>query len=88
LLQDVIRFAYKVEKKIFNRKLMLRNTPTQSNPLHEECTLMLLICRFNQKFPDKIKAHYVNTEEQTADTLTKTLARPLFERFKQRLGLI
>jgi len=30
----------------------------------------------------------VNTENQAADIFTKSLARPLFEKFKKRLGLI
>jgi hypothetical protein len=37
---------------------------------------------------ERIKVHYVNTGNQAADIFTKSLARPLFEKFKKRLGLI
>ena len=37
---------------------------------------------------ERIKVHYVHTENQAADILIKSLARPLFEKCKKRLGLI
>jgi hypothetical protein len=32
---------------------------------------------------ERIKVHYVNTEEQATDILTKSLALPLFENIKK-----
>jgi len=37
---------------------------------------------------ERIKAHYVNTENQEPDIFTKSLARPLFEKFKKRLEMV
>jgi len=34
---------------------------------------------------ERIKVHYVNTEDQAADILTKSLARLLFKKFKKKL---
>jgi hypothetical protein len=63
--------------------------PAQSNPSHEQSTLKSLISGFNKKLPkERIKVHHMNTENQAADIFTKSLAWPLFERFKKRLGLI
>ena len=37
---------------------------------------------------ERIKVHYVNTENQAADICTKSLARQFFEKFKKRIWLI
>ena len=63
--------------------------PAQSNPSHEQSTLKLLISGFNKKFAkERIIAHYESTENQATDIFTTSLARPLLEKFKKRLGLI
>ena len=57
----------------------------QSNASHEQSTLKLLISGFHEKLPKKESKF---TENQAADIFTKSLARPLFQKFKKRLGLI
>jgi hypothetical protein len=37
---------------------------------------------------ERIKVHYVKTENQAVDMFAKSLARSLFENFKKRLGMI
>jgi hypothetical protein len=96
-LQDVIHFVYKVDKRIFNCK----NTPifcdnssagkiassieTMERTKHIEVGHLWIQ---QEVAKERIKVHYVNTENQAADIFTKSLARPLFEKFKKRLGLI
>ena len=96
-LQDVIHFAYKVDKRIFNCK----NTPIfcDNSSAGKIASSIESIARTKhievahlwiqqEVAKERIKVHYVNTENQAADIFTKSLARPLFEKFKKRLGLI
>jgi hypothetical protein len=96
-LQDVIHFAYKVDKRIFNCK----NTPIfcDNSSAGKIASSIESIARtkhievahlwFQQEVAKKgIKVHYANTENQAADIFTKSLARPLFVEFKKTLGLI
>jgi len=63
--------------------------PAQSNPPHEQSTLKLHISEFSKKVAkERIKVNYVNTENQAADIFTTSLAWPLFEQCKKRLGMI
>jgi hypothetical protein len=96
-LQNVIHFAYNVDKRIFNCK----NTPILcDNPRAGKIlssiesiarTKHIKVAHLwiqQEVAKERIKVHYVNTENQAADIFTKSLARPLFEKFKKRLGLI
>jgi hypothetical protein len=95
--QDVIHFAHKVDKRIFNRK----NTPIfcDNSSAGKIASSIESIARTKhievahlwiqqEVAKESIKVHYVNTENQAADIFNKSLARPLFEKFKERLGLI
>jgi len=93
----VVHFAYKVDKRIFNCK----NTPifcddssagkiassieSIARTMHIEVVHLWIQ---QEVAKERIKVHSVNTENQAADIFTKSLARPLFEKFKKRLGLI
>jgi hypothetical protein len=96
-LQDVIHFAYKVDERIFSCK----STPIfcDNSSAGKVASSIESIARtkaievahlwIQQEVSiERIKVHYVNTENQVADIFTKSLARPLFEKFKKRLGLI
>jgi hypothetical protein len=75
-LQDVIHFAYKVDKRIFN----CRNTPIfcdNSKAGKIACSIESIartkhievahLCIQQEVAEERIKFHYVNTENQTAD---------------------
>jgi hypothetical protein len=96
-LQDTIHFAYKVDQRIFNCK----NAPIFCNnsSAGKIASSIESIARtkhievahlwIQQKVAkERIKFHYVNTGNQAADIFAKSLARPLFEKFKQKLGMI
>jgi len=96
-LQDVIHFAYTVDKRIFNCK----NTPIfcDNSSAGKIASSIESIARKKhievahlwiqqEVAKERIKVHYVNTENQAADIFTKSLARPLFQKFQKRLGLI
>ena len=96
-LQGVIHFAYKVDKRIFNCK----NTPVfcDNSSAGKITSSIESIVRIKsievahlwiqeEVAKERIKVHYVNTENQAADIFTKSLARTLFEKFNERLGLI
>ena len=86
-LQDVVHLPTKLTKGSI--AIVQERFPTQSNPSHEQSTLKLLISGFNKKLPKKeSKLHFVNTEDQAADVFTKSLARPLFQIFQKRRGII
>jgi len=96
-LHDVIHFAYKVDKRIHNCKKtsifcdkssagkIASSIESIARTKHIEVAHSLDSTRNCQK---RIKFHYVNTENQAADILTKNVVKPLFEKFKKRLGLI
>jgi hypothetical protein len=96
-LQDVIHFAYKVDKRIFNCKYgpitcdnssagkIASSIESIARTKHIEVAHLWIQ---QEVAKERIKVHYVNTENQAADIFTKSLARPLFEKFKKRLGLI
>jgi hypothetical protein len=60
-LQDVIHFAYKLDKKPSIAKILQfsvivqvqERLPAQSNPSHEQSILKLLVSGFNKKLPKK-----------------------------------
>jgi hypothetical protein len=96
-MQGVIHFAYQVDKRIFNCK----NTPIfcDNSSAREIASLIQSIARKThievahlwiqqEVTKERIKVHYVNTENQSSGIFTKSLARPLFEKFKKRLELI
>jgi len=96
-LQDAIHFAYKVDRRIFNCK----NTPSfcDSSDAGKIASSIESIAQTKhievahlwiqqEVAKERIKVHYVNTENQAADIFTKTLVRPVSEKFKKRLGLI
>jgi hypothetical protein len=96
-LQDAIHFAYKIDKRISNCK----NTPIfcDNSSAGKISSSIESIARTKhievahlwiqqEVAKERIKVHYVNTKNQAADIFTKSLARQLFEKFKERLGLI
>ena len=92
-LQDVIHFAYKVDKRIFNCKNSHHSSAGKiaSSTEFIARTKHIQVAHLGiqqEVAKEKIKVHYMNTENQGADIFTKSLARPLFEKFKKRLGLI
>jgi hypothetical protein len=96
-LQDVLHFAYKVDKRIFNCKKtpifcdnssagkIASSIESIARTKHIEVAHLWIQ---QEVAKESIKVHYVNTENQAADILTKSLARPLSEKFEKRLGLI
>jgi hypothetical protein len=93
-LQDVIPFAYKVDRRIFNCKnspIFCDNSSIATSIESITRTKLIEVAHLwiqQEVTKERIKVHYVNTENQAADIFTKSLARPLFEKFKKRLGLI
>jgi hypothetical protein len=92
--QDVIHFAYKVDKRIFNCK----NAPIfcDNSSAGKIASSIESIARTKhiedahlwieqELAKERIKVHYVNTENQAADVLTKSLARPLFKNLRNDL---
>jgi hypothetical protein len=92
-----MHFAYKVDKRIFNCK----NTPIFCDTSSAEKIASSIESIARTKHIDVvhlwiqqeivreiITVHWVNTEDPAAYIFTRSLARPLFEKFKKRLGLI
>jgi len=96
-LEDVIHFAYKVDKRIFNCKnteifcdnssagKIVSSIESIARTKHIEVAHLWIQ---HEVAKERIKVHNANTENQAADIFTKSLALPLFEKFKKRLGLI
>jgi hypothetical protein len=91
-LQDIIHFAYKVDKRIFNCKnttisagKIVSSIETIARTKHIEVAHLWIQ---QEVAKERIQVHYVNTENQADDILTKSLVRLLFENCKKRLGLI
>ena len=96
-MQDVIHFAHKVDKRIFNCKstpiFCDNSSPGKTASSIESITRTKHIevahhWIHQEVAKERIKVHYVNTENQVAETLSKSLARPLFEKVKKTLGMI
>ena len=96
-VQDVIHLAYKVDKRIFNCKnspiffdnssagKIASSIESIARRRHIEVAHLWIQAEVAK---ERIKVHYVRTGNQAADIFTKSLAWPLFEKFKKRLGLI
>jgi len=95
-LQDVIHFAYKVDKRILNcnNTIFCDNSSAGKTASSIESiarTKHIKVAHLwiqQEVAKERIKVHYVNFENQAADIFTKSLARPLFEKFRKRLGLM
>jgi hypothetical protein len=96
-LQDVIHFAYEVEKRIFNcKKASIFWDSSSAGKIASSIESIAQTKHIDvahlwiqqEVAKERIKVHFVNTENQAADIFTKSLARSLFEKFKKRLGLI
>ena len=92
MLQDVIHFAYKVDKKESSIARILQSAGKIASSIefiartkHIEVAHLWIQQEVTK---ERIKVHYVNTENQSSGIFTKSLARPLFEKFKKRLELI
>jgi hypothetical protein len=92
-LQDIFHFAYKADKRIFNCK----NSPIfcDNSSAGKIASSIESIARKKhievahlwiqqEVAKERIKVHYVNSENQAGDTFTKSLARLLFEKFKKK----
>ena len=96
-LQDVIHFAYKIDKRIFNCKnvpIFCDNSSAGKIAISIESiarTKYIEVAHLwilQEVARERIKVHYVSTENQAADVFIQSLARPLFEKFEKRLGLV
>jgi hypothetical protein len=89
----IFHFAYKVDKRIFN----CTNSPIfcDNSSAGKIASSIESIARTKhievahlwiqqEVAKERIKVHYVNSENQAADTFTKSLARLLFEKFKKK----
>jgi hypothetical protein len=96
-LQGVIHFAYNVDTRIFNWKstpILCDNSNSSPGNIASSIesiaqTKHIAVAHFwiqQEVAKERIKVHYVNTENQAADIFTKSLVRPLFKKFKKRLG--
>ena len=97
LLKHVIYFAYKVEKRIFNWKhspMFCENSATGKIASSTECIARTKHIDVGHLWiqevvaEERIKVHYVNSDDQGADIFNKTLVRALFEKFEKRIGMI
>ena len=95
--QDFIYFPYKFDTRILNCK----NTPIlcDNSSAWKIASSIESIARTKhidvahlwiqqEVAKERIKVHYVNTEDQAADIFTKSLGWELCEKLKQRLGMI
>jgi hypothetical protein len=94
-LQDVIHFAYKVDKRILNCKnspifcdnssagKIVSSIESIARTKHIEVAHLWIQ---QEVAKERIKVHYVKSENQAADIFTKSLARSLLEKVKKRLG--
>ena len=93
-LQDVIHFAYKVDKRILNCNNTIFCDNSSAGKIassiesiagtkHVEVAHLWIQQELGKEI---IKVHCVKTENQAADIFTKSLVRPLFKKFKKRLG--
>jgi hypothetical protein len=93
-LQDVIHFAYKVDKRIFNCK----NSPIfcDNSSAGKIASSIESIARTKnievahlwiqqEVAKERIKVHYVRTENQAANIFTKSLAGLLFKNLRKDL---
>jgi len=95
-VQDVIHFAYKVDKTIFTCKntifcdsLSAGKIASSIESIARTKDIEVFHLLIQQEAPkERIKAQYVNTEYQAADIFNTTLARPLLEQFNKRPGVI
>ena len=93
-LQDVIHLAYKVDKRIFNCKnfpifcdnssagKIASSIESITRTRHIEVAHLWIQ---QEVAKERMKVHYVNTENQAADIFAKSLARPLFEILRKDL---
>jgi hypothetical protein len=88
LLQDVIHFAYKVDKKESSIARILQSAGKIASSIefiartkHIEVAHLWIQQEVAKK---RIKVHHVNSENQAADIFTKSLARPLFEKVQEK----
>ena len=92
-MQDVIHFAHKVDKRIFNCK----STPIfcDNSTAGKSASSMEFIAPTKhvevshlwiqqEVAEERIKDRYVNTKNQVAHIFTKSLALPLFEKVEEK----